>query len=323
MSTENFNGAAPRSNQISSLRDAHSLPLGDDPDQYFEKNIFSSKPDAWIDHDRTQIGCMIAASRFYRAELDGPFEPLRNFARLETARITLRKPAPGADPPDPPKRLATPNLHSANAAVELPDAEPDGSALTPCSGGDLVGRIGNWRLLPKGFGEAVTSLFVLRPLSGRGQALCEWLNSRKETGIFPHARDLLDTPVPAELVTDPEVDDLLEEVQESRRALQVATEGMLPNVFAGNETLSDRIRTGLRFIAHEARLAHQLIRPFDDSVWRAETSYPFHVAALARRYRVSTHPAERKDGLLKLAEGTARTLGILALGGAHRAAWLH
>ncbi|WP_027929067.1 hypothetical protein [Amycolatopsis thermoflava] len=37
------------------------------------------------------------------------------------------------------------------------------------------------------------------------------------------------------------------------------------------------------------------------------------MAALARRYRVGTHPAERKDGLLKLGEGTARTLGILAL----------
>ncbi|MFC5145890.1 hypothetical protein [Streptomyces aureoversilis] len=65
--------------------------------------------------------------------------------------------------------------------------------------------------------------------------------------------------------------------------------------------------------AREAHLAGQLARPFDDPVWRAEASYPFHVAALARRYRVSTHSAERKDGLLKLGEGTARTLGILVL----------
>ncbi|WP_405910224.1 hypothetical protein OG742_42105 [Streptomyces sp. NBC_00828] len=120
-------------------------------------------------------------------------------------------------------------------------------------------------------------------------------------------------PVPVELVTSQEIDDLLVEVQEGRRALRMATEGILPNVFAGPETLIEEIRGSLRFASREARLARQLVRPFDDPVWRAESSYPFHVAALARRYRVSTHPAERKDGLLKLGEGLARTLGILAL----------
>jgi type I restriction enzyme M protein len=34
---------------------------------------------------------------------------------------------------------------------------------------------------------------------------------------------------------------------------------------------------------------------------------------LARRYRLSSQPAERKDTLLKLSEGLARTVGILAL----------
>src|SRR5690606_36499291 len=119
--------------------------------------------------------------------------------------------------------------------------------------------------------------------------------------------------VPVELVSAPEVEDLLEEVQEGRHALRMATDGILPNVFAGPETRIAEIRQSIRFIAREARLAGQLVRPFDDPVWRAEASYPFHVAARARRYRVSTHPAERKDGLLKLGEGTARTLGVLAL----------
>ncbi len=297
----------------SELRETYSLPLREDLDRYFETNVLPHNPDAWIDHSRTRVGCTIPVSLFYREELDGPFEPLRNFARLKSDRIILKEPAPGAEASDPPKLLASPNLHSANTAVELPDAELNGSALTPCSGGDLVGRTGNWRLLPPNFGEAVTSLFVLRPVRGNGRALGEWLNSRRETGLFRHAQDLLETPVPIDLVTDPNVDDLLEEVQESRRALQIATEGMLPNIFAGNDIASDRIRTFLHFTAHEARLAQQLIRPFEDPVWRAESSYPFHVAALARRYRVCTHPAERKDGLLKLAEGTARTLGILAL----------
>jgi type I restriction enzyme M protein len=238
---------------------------------------------------------------------------LENFAQLETSRVKLHRPAEEDDAAAPPKHLTAPNLHSVNAAVELPDAELDDSELTPCSGGDLVGRFGNWRLLPAGFGEAVTPLFVLHPRQDCGRVLCEWLNSRKENSAFPRIRDLLDTPVPVDLVTDTAVDDLLEEVQEGRRILRAATDGILPNIFSGSETLSEEIRTAIRFATHEARLAGQLARPFDDAIWRAESSYPFHMAALARRYRISTHPAERKDGLLKLGEGTAPTLGILAL----------
>ncbi|MFF5403932.1 N-6 DNA methylase [Streptomyces misionensis] len=296
------------------LRTVVSLPFNVEPEEYLRTNVRPRRPDAWIDPARTRLGCEIPSTLFYVAEFDGPFEPLRNFAELETGRVKLQSPADDDDDaPAPPKHLTAPHLHSVDSAVELPDAELDDSELAPCSGGDLVGRFGNWRLLPAGFGEAVTPLFVLHPLRGRGRVLCEWLNSRKDNGTFPRVRDLLDTPVPVDLVTDPAVDDLLEEVQEGRRALRAATEGILPNIFSGNETLSIEIRNALRFASHEARLAGELVRPFDDPISRAESSYPFHMAALARRYRVSTHPAERKDGLLKLGEGTARTLGILAL----------
>ncbi|MFH9562693.1 type I restriction-modification system subunit M [Streptomyces globisporus] len=295
------------------LRNSVSLPLHEEPEEYLRTKIRPHTPDAWIDPDRTRLGCEIPSTLFYVADFDGPFEPLQNFARLETDRVKLHRPAPDGEALAPPKQLTAPHLHSVDSAVELPDAELDDSELAPCSGGDLVGRFGNWRLLPAGFGDAVTPLFVLHPMQGRGRVLCEWLNSRKDTSTFPRVRDLLDTPVPVDLVTDTTVDDLLEEVQEGRRALRAATEGILPNIFSGSETLSEEIRTTIRFASHEARLAGQLVRPFDDPIWRAESSYPFHMAALARRYRVSTHPAERKDGLLKLGEGTARTLGILAL----------
>ncbi|MCX4455750.1 type I restriction-modification system subunit M [Streptomyces sp. NBC_01728] len=295
------------------LRDLVVVPFQDDPEEYFRNKVLPHTPDAWLDRDRTRLGCAIPSSLFYVAELDGPFEPLQNFARLETERVKLRRPEPGEGKPVPPKHLTASHLQAVDSAVELPDAELDNSELTPCAGGDLVGRSGNWRLLPVGFGEAVTPLFVLHPLRGGGRGLCEWLNSRKGNSTYPQARELLDTPVPVELVTAHEVDELLEDIQEGRRALRVTTEGILPNVFAGSEALTEEIRKSIRFASREARLVGQLVRPFDDPVWRAESSYPFHVAALARRYRVSTHPAERKDGLLKLGEGTARTLGILAL----------
>lgn len=295
------------------LRDLVVVPLLDDPDEYFRTEVLPHTPDAWLDHAKTRLGCAIRPSLFYVAELDGAFGPLRAFAQLETERVKLRPPQRGEAELIPPKHLTASHLHSVDSALELPDAELDDSELTPCTGGDLVGRPGNWRLLPAGFGDAVTRLFVLHPTQGSGRGLCEWLNSRKGNAAYPQARELLDTPVPVELVTAPEVEDLLAEVQEGRHALRMATEGILPNVFAGPETRVAEIRQSIRFVAREARLAGQLVRPFDDPVWRAEASYPFHIAALARRYRVSTHPAERKDGLLKLGEGTARTLGILAL----------
>ncbi|MFE7216626.1 hypothetical protein ACFU93_43760 [Streptomyces sp. NPDC057611] len=115
------------------------------------------------------------------------------------------------------------------------------------------------------------------------------------------------------LVADEEVDDLLTEIQEGRRTLRSATSGILPNVFADSKTDIQRLREQVRSAAYEARLVGELVRPLGDPVWRAEWSYPYHVAALAHRYRISTHPAERKDGLLKLGEGIARTLGLLAL----------
>ncbi len=252
------------------LRNTVFLPLHEEPEKYLRTKVRPRTPDAWIDPDRTRLGCEIPSTLFYVADFNGPFEALQNFARLETDKVKLRRPAPDEDAPAPPKHLTSPHLHTVDSAVELPDAEMDDSELTQCSGGDLVGRSGNWRLLPAGFGEAVTPLFVLHPLQGRGRVLCEWLNSRRDHGAFPRVRDLLDTPVPVELVTDATVDDLLEDVQEARRALRTATEGILPNIFSGSETLSEEIRTTIRFASHEARLAGQLVRPFDDPIWRAE-----------------------------------------------------
>ncbi len=295
------------------LRDLVVVPLRDDPDEYFRTEVLPHTPDAWLDHAKTRLGCAIRPSLFYVAELDGAFRPLRTFAQLETERVKLRRPQRGEAEPIPPKHLTASHLHIVDSALELPEAELDDSELTPCTGGDLVGRPGNWRLLSAEFGDAVTRLFVLHPTQGSGRGLCEWLNSRKGNAAYPQARELLDMPVPVELVTSIELEELLAQVQEGRHALRMATEGILPNVFAGPETRVAEIRHSIRFIAREARLAGQLVRPFDDPVWRAEASYPFHVAALARRYRVSTDPAERKDGLLKLGEGTARILGILAL----------
>ncbi|RPK57140.1 hypothetical protein EES43_22750 [Streptomyces sp. ADI96-02] len=95
--------------------------------------------------------------------------------------------------------------------------------------------------------------------------------------------------------------------------------GTLPNLFDSGERDVQGVRNEIRAAAHEAGLIGELVRPLDNPISRAKWSFPYHAAALSRRYRVSTHPAERKDGLLKLGEGLARVLGVLAL--TELAAW--
>ncbi|WP_344494594.1 hypothetical protein [Nonomuraea monospora] len=65
--------------------------------------------------------------------------------------------------------------------------------------------------------------------------------------------------------------------------------------------------------AAEAHLLGQLVQPLSDPVWRAELSYPFHVAGLARHYRTAHQVDVRKESLLKLGESLARSLGVIAL----------
>ncbi|MGW5227783.1 type I restriction-modification system subunit M [Nocardia niigatensis] len=296
------------------LRKVVNLPLDEDLNEYMQREVLPLTPDAWIDPDKTRVGYEISPTLFYVEELNGAFKLLRHFVSLETARVSPPNGDADVDNADRPRHLRAQDLHDADSVAELPDVPVDSQPLTPCAGGDLVGRPGNWRLLPLGFGEAVTSLFVLHPQTEvSGRALCEWLNSRRDTGRYPTARDVLDTHVPVELVVDAELDDLLAGVQDGRRTLHTTISGILPNVFASGEREMEGVRTEIRSAAYEASLIGELVRPLDDPIWRAEWSYPYHAAALARRYRISTHPAEQRDGLLKLGEGLARTLGVLAL----------
>jgi type I restriction enzyme M protein len=295
------------------LRFALKIPVDEEPVQYFDREVLPVTPGAWIDQEKSKIGYEILPSRFYlEHELNGQFKQLQLFARDEAPRVVVRE---GDDLGDLPRMLRAADLHRVDLAAELPEAEPSRSPLRMCVGGDLVGQPGNWRLLPSGFGEALTSLIVLRPTRGSGRVLCEWLNSRDRQLRLPltSARDLRDLLVPADLIEDPEVDALLEQIEDGRRALAAATAGVLPNPFVNSDADLQGLRPHIRATAHEAGLLGDLVRPLEDPVWRAESSYPHHIAALARRYRVSTHPAERKDGLLKLGEGVARILGILAL----------
>jgi type I restriction enzyme M protein len=87
----------------------------------------------------------------------------------------------------------------------------------------------------------------------------------------------------------------------------------LPNIFDNPADNLDSVRRTARSAASEARLAGELVRPLEDPVWRAEWSYPYHIASLARQYRIASAPESRKEACLKLGEGIARILRVLSL----------
>jgi type I restriction enzyme M protein len=53
----------------SALRDTENVPLSEDVDAYFQREVLPYAPDAWIDGDKSRVGYEIAFNRyFYRFE---------------------------------------------------------------------------------------------------------------------------------------------------------------------------------------------------------------------------------------------------------------
>jgi type I restriction enzyme M protein len=63
----------------SDLRDTESVPLKEDVEEYFQREVKPHVPEAWIDHSKEKVGYEIPLSRhFYR------YEPPRNLEEIET-----------------------------------------------------------------------------------------------------------------------------------------------------------------------------------------------------------------------------------------------
>lgn len=61
----------------SSLRDTESIPLKEDIQEYFEREVLPHVPDAWIDHEKTSVGYEIAFTKvFYKYEALRPLEEI-------------------------------------------------------------------------------------------------------------------------------------------------------------------------------------------------------------------------------------------------------
>jgi type I restriction enzyme M protein len=62
----------------SSLRDTENVPLAEDVETYFKREVLPHAPDAWIDHEKTKVGYEIPFNRHFYV-----FEPPRELAEID------------------------------------------------------------------------------------------------------------------------------------------------------------------------------------------------------------------------------------------------
>jgi type I restriction enzyme M protein len=72
----------------SALRDTENVPLTDDIEDYFAREVLPHVPEAWIDHDKTKIGYEIPFTRhFYRYTPPRPLEEIQKDLRVLVSEI--------------------------------------------------------------------------------------------------------------------------------------------------------------------------------------------------------------------------------------------
>ncbi|MDU4703922.1 MAG: SAM-dependent DNA methyltransferase, partial [Corynebacterium sp.] len=69
------------------LRDTEQIPLREDIEAYFQREVIPYAPDAWIDHDKTKIGYEIPFTRYFYKyeELGDPAETLTEIQALSAS----------------------------------------------------------------------------------------------------------------------------------------------------------------------------------------------------------------------------------------------
>lgn len=67
-----------------SLRDTENVPLGEDVEGYFEREVQPHAPDAWVDHDKTKVGYEIPFNRYFYV-----FTPPRSLAEIDADLKTV------------------------------------------------------------------------------------------------------------------------------------------------------------------------------------------------------------------------------------------
>ena len=60
------------------LRDTENVPLSEDVETYFKREVLPHAPDAWIDHEKTKVGYEIPFNRHFYV-----FKPPRDLAEID------------------------------------------------------------------------------------------------------------------------------------------------------------------------------------------------------------------------------------------------
>ena len=63
----------------SSLRDTENVPLNENVEEYFKREVLPHAPDAWIDHEKTKVGYEIPFNRHFYV-----FKPPRPLSEIDT-----------------------------------------------------------------------------------------------------------------------------------------------------------------------------------------------------------------------------------------------
>lgn len=81
------------------LRDTENVPLKENIDKYFRREVLPHVPDAWIDHSKTKVGYEIPLNRhFYRYEPPRPLEKIEEEIKaLETEILSLLSDVTGSN----------------------------------------------------------------------------------------------------------------------------------------------------------------------------------------------------------------------------------
>jgi type I restriction enzyme M protein len=74
-----------------SLRDSEDVPLKDNVDEYFKREVLPHVPDAWIDHPKTKIGYEINFTRYFYK-----YKSLRALDEIRTDILNLEQETSGA-----------------------------------------------------------------------------------------------------------------------------------------------------------------------------------------------------------------------------------
>jgi type I restriction enzyme M protein len=72
------------------LRDSERVPLKEDVKTYFEREVLSHVPDAWIDNTKTKKGYEINFTKYFYK-----YKPLRNLAEIKADILALEKETDG------------------------------------------------------------------------------------------------------------------------------------------------------------------------------------------------------------------------------------